>query len=452
MYFKRSKFLIVGISKSGFSACKLLLSKGAECYVFDHNQNGVNQNLIEELLSLGAKSTNRENIEDVISLCDVVILSPGIPIDNEIPILARRMRKNIIGEVELGSYFTKGAIVGVTGTNGKTTTCSLIDYILKKAQFDSFLVGNIGTPICKECEKTQENSISVVEVSSYQLETIAKFAPHIACVINISPDHLSRHYNMENYIYLKSRILRNLRESEYAVLNADDQRIKEFSTQTRGKAIYFSMVGKVEGAYLLENKIYWNGDLILDAGEIALKGGHNIQNALVAVCVCKLLGVEKQIIADGLRTFKGVKHRIQVIESDDGITYINDSKATNPNSTISAISMMKERFILLLGGREKGGGYEELFNKIKENRLVKEVILYGEARYFLYEISKKEEIGEVCVVNNLQRAVRLALSNISKGEVLLLSPACASFDEFEGYEERGERFIELINEHIGKNA
>ena len=446
MYFKKDKFLVVGLSKSGLCASEALLMRGAECYIYDENLNSCLSSSVEELINRGAKLVDKERIDEAIRLCDTVVLSPGVPIDNEIPIMARRMRKNIIGELELGSYFAKSPIVAVTGTNGKTTTCSLISNILEKAQIANCLAGNIGMPLTKECEKVDENGVLVVEVSSFQLETIARFLPHIACITNISPDHLSRHYNMDNYEHLKSRILKNLRESEYAVLNADDQRICRFAENTRAKICYFSMANETEGAYLIENKIYWKGEYLLGANDLPIKGGHNLQNALVAICACKLLGIDNDCIVDGLLNFKGVKHRTQEIGIHKGVTFINDSKATNPNSTESAISLMKQNFVLLLGGRKKGEGYDGLFKKLANNSYLKEIVVYGESKDDLYSLAKNLSIENISVVTNFERAVKYSFLTLEGGDLLLLSPACASYDEFSGYEERGDKFIELVKE------
>ena len=448
MYLKKSKFLIVGMSKSGISACELLRSHGAECWVYDHNLNDKISENLQHACQLGAKSVNKENVEDVISLIDIVVLSPGVPIDNEVAIIARKLKKNIIGELELGSYFTNGAIVAVTGTNGKTTTCSMIDYILKSTNNKCNLAGNIGMPLTKVCKESSFDCINVIEVSSFQLETIAHFAPHIACVLNISPDHLSRHYNMDNYIYLKSRILKNMRESEFAVLNADDPTVKEFAINTRAKAVYFSMAKEVDGAYHINGKIFWRGEFLCLAEDLALKQGHNVQNALASICVCKLLGIEKEGIVNGLSTFKGVRHRLQEVGVYNGIKYVNDSKATNPASTISAVSSIKENFILLLGGRAKQGGYEELFDCLKGNDKCKEIIVYGECHEMLYKLAKQNELQKINLTHNFKNAVRLACS-LNVAECVLLSPACASYDEFSCFEERGEKFIELINEFSG---
>ena len=451
MYLKKTKFLIVGMYKSGLSACELLLSYGAECWVYDKNLNEKVGDFIKRACNLGAKSVNSENIEDVISLVDVVVLSPGVPIDDEVPIIARRLKKNIIGELELGSYFNKATTVAVTGTNGKTTTCSMIDYVLKNAEYNCFLAGNIGIPLTKVCNESVPEEISVVEVSSFQLETIAHFTPHIACVLNISPDHLSRHYNMDNYIYLKARILKNLRESEFAVLNADDPIVKDFASKTRAKAVYFSMAKEVDGAYYIDGKIYWRNEYLCDAKNLALKQGHNIQNALACICVCKLLGVEKEKIIEGLSSFKGVKHRLQEVSVHNGVKYINDSKATNPASTLSAIRDMENSFIILIGGREKKGGYEELFSSLKESNLLKEIIVYGESCEKLYEIAKECGIKNINVAHNFNNAVNFAFS-LSGAECVLLSPACSSYDEFTCFEERGDKFIELVNGFIGKQG
>ena len=451
MYLKKSKFLIVGMAKSGVSACELLLSFGAQCWVYDKNLDERTEKNIQKCLSLGANCVNNENIEDVISLVDIVVLSPGVPIDNEVPIIARRLRKSIIGELELGSYFTRGAVTAITGTNGKTTTCSMIDYILKNAGCKSNLAGNVGVPLTKVCNDSDWSDITVLEVSSFQLETIAHFTPHIACILNISPDHLSRHYNMDNYVYLKSRILKNLRESEFAVLNADDPIVNDFSINTRAKCIYFSMAKEVEGAYLINGEIYWKGERLCAMDSLSLTQGHNVQNALASICVCKILGVENNLIVNGLCSFKGVKHRLQEFATYNGVRYINDSKATNPASTISAVNSIKEDFVLLLGGRAKQGGYEELFECLKGLEHCKELIIYGECAQMLYEIAKEYQIKRISLTHDFEKAVRLAAS-VKCVNCVLLSPACASYDEFNCFEERGDKFIQLISELNGNQG
>ena len=451
MYLKKSKFFIVGISRSGYWATKLLLSKGANCFIYDEKINGACKKFIDELVVKGATLVNYENLQDVISLVDVVVLSPGVAIDNEIPILARRLKKNIIGELELASYFYSQPMIAITGTNGKTTTSCMLDFILKKAGINTFLGGNVGVPLSEAC-LTEQSELAVVEVSSFQLESIARFCPHIACVLNISPDHLTRHYNMENYVYLKSRILKNLRESEYAVLNADDERIKEFAMNTRAKPVYFSMCKQIDGAYLQDNAVYWQGERIINVDEIAIKGGHNVQNVLAVVCICKLLGIEKQIIVEGIKQFNGVKHRMQKICESNGITYVNDSKSTNPESTVAAINTVESAFVLLLGGQQKGSGYERLFEQLSECKKLKEIVFYGQSRDKLYKMAVDKGLTNLNMATSFEKAVNFAFSLLSTSETLLLSPACASFDEFCGFEERGERFIELVTAKVGKRS
>lgn len=451
MYFKKTKFLIVGLLRSGYSACLALLKRNAECYIYDADINAVVKSNIDTLCLKGAILANGENIENVIELCDVVVLSPGVPIDNQIPIIARRLKKNIIGELELGYYLTNSPIVAVTGTNGKTTTCSLINHLLSKSSINSYLAGNIGIPLCEQCDKYNEDSVAVVEVSSFQLESIAFFAPHIACVLNIAPDHLTRHYNMDNYLYLKKRILKNLRESEYAVLNADDEQVSSFAKDTRAKIIYFSLTKRVDGAYFSDNKLFWKGEEIISADELSLSGGHNIQNALASICVCKILGIEKQLIIDGLKDFKGVKHRIQLVGENLGVKYYNDSKATNPLATLSAIKAVKGDIHLLIGGRDKGEGYEQLFATLEANDKIKSVILYGESGEKLYHICKKHYKKEVNLLHKFDSAVKFAQIIAKTGENILLSPACSSFDEFSGFEQRGDRFIQIISQNQRTN-
>lgn len=450
MYFKRSKFLIVGISKSGFSVCNALLNLGATCYIYDDNPNNVSLKLIEKLIQSGAKEAEKTKIEEVIQDIDVAVISPGVPIDNEIPILCRKNKKNVIGELELGSYLIKSPIIAVTGTNGKTTTCALVDHVLKTAELNSYLVGNVGTPISSMASKLDDDAVAVVEVSSFQLETIVKFTPHIACVLNVTPDHLSRHYNMENYIYLKQKLLQNLRESEYAVLNEDDKTVKGFETKTRAKVIYFSMINKTDGAYLYENTLYWKNEEIIAVDKLGISGGHNIQNALACICICKLMGIENSVISDALSTFKGVRHRQQEIENYSGIRYVNDSKSTNPDATCQALQSVNGNIILLIGGMYKNSGYDELFKKIAECENVKCVVCFGQSREELYKIANANEIKNVNCVSNFELAVRFAFAIEEVGDTILLSPACSSFDEFSGYEERGERFISLVREHISR--
>lgn len=443
MYLKRDKFLVVGISKSGIGATRLLLSRGAKCYIYDDNETEVVKRARAELAEEGAISVSVDELGEAIETCDVVVLSPGVAIDHEIPVKAKRGGKRIIGELELASLFCSAPIVAVTGTNGKTTTCSMIDCILKGAGIESLLCGNIGTPLSSVLDKITDNSVVVAEVSSFQLETVSKFTPHIAVITNITPDHLSRHYNMENYIYVKSRILQCQRESEYAVLSYDDPTVRKLAEKTKAKVVYFSMKEEVDGAYYLDGKIFFRGKYVMDASAVQLSGKHNVENVLAAVCVAELLGVSAESVSESLKEFKGVKHRIQFIDSVDGAEYYNDSKATNPDAAIKAIDSMKKPTVLILGGKDKGLNFDSLFDKIKKS-CVYHAVLTGESRFSLLKSAMESGYESVSMAEDFETAVKLAKMIARPGDAVLFSPACSSFDRFSDFEERGDKFIEIV--------
>ena len=443
MYLKKEKFLIVGMSKSGIAACELLLKKGAKCFVYDDAETEEVIAAEKALSEKGAIVVYESETDELLREITVVVLSPGVPIDHCIPIKAKKLGKRIIGELELAFGFCPSPVVAVTGTNGKTTTCTMIDEVLKSGGLNSVLCGNVGVTFCSVLDKLTEDSIAVAEVSSFQLETVSRFAPHIAVVTNISPDHLSRHYNMENYVYLKSRILANLRESEYAVLNYDDETVRGFGEKTKGKVVYFSARAEVNGAYAADEKIFYKGKFVSDLNTLPISGEHNVLNLLATVCVAEILGMSEESVCEGVRGFKGVKHRIQYIKSVNGVDYFNDSKATNPDATIKAIDAMTKPTVLILGGKDKGLDFGELFSKIK-NSLVREVVLTGESVPRLFSAAEKEEYRNVSVAREFSVAVKLASVIARSGEAVLLSPACSSFDCFANYEARGDEFINSV--------
>ncbi len=443
MYIGKNIFLVAGISKSGIAAAEFLLSNGAECYIVDeYDTEGVRASAAA-LAAKGAVRVSAEEIENIIPTIDVLVMSPGIPIDNRIPILAKKAGKRIIGELELGFLYSVCPIVAVTGTNGKTTTCSLIADILSRADIPNRLVGNMGVPFTSKLAELDINTVAVTEVSSFQLETMTTFAPHIAVVTNIAEDHLSRHYNMQNYIYLKSKLLYNLKESEYAVLNYDDYVVRGFSEKTSGKTVFFSLKEKVDGAYVEDGIIMFRERPVLDTKLIGVAGEHNLYNILASVAVAKSLGVPDNPIAEAIIDFKGIKHRIEFVRTVNGIDFFNDSKATNVDSTLKALNSMTKPVVLILGGKDKGQSFDELFVRCKQLGVSK-IVLYGETRYKMLKSAEFAEADNVCVATNLSSAVGLAYAEAQAGQCVLLSPACSSFDEFSGFEERGERFTELV--------
>ena len=442
MYIKNTTFLVLGMQKSGISATNFLLSMGGKVFIYDDGVSESVKKNIKEAQEKGAKICADPLI--ILDSVDVLVLSPAVPVDHKVAIRARELNKRIIGEFELASNYTTNLVVAITGTNGKTTTCSLVDYALNKAEIKSTLVGNVGVPFTSKVGGANKKDIFVAEISSFQLETINRFSPHIACVLNVTPDHLNRHYNMENYAYLKSKLLLNLRESEFAVLNYDDNIVKQFSEKTRAKVVWFSTCEKVDGAYVEDDFIYFKGEIICAVKDIRIIGAHNVQNALASVCILKLLGLSNNAILEGLKTFTGVKHRVQKIRTLNGVTYFNDSKSTNAESCKRAVESLTSPTILIMGGYDKGLNYEDLMNTIKRNSNVKKIIFTGQSSKNMYAYAVNSGIEDVSIVKDFTLAVNLASSMAKDGYNVLLSPATSSFDEFGSFEERGDKFIEIV--------
>lgn len=443
MYYRKTVFLVVGISKSGMGAAELLLSRGAKCYVYD---DGDNDKVKENMSALEKKSAivaDRSEVFGLLRKIDVVVLSPGVAIDHEIPLAAKKLGKKITGELELASSECLSPVIAVTGTNGKTTTCTMIKAVLDAAGVKNELCGNIGTPLSSVLNKLDRDTVVVAETSSFQLETVRTFKPHIAVITNVTPDHLSRHYNMENYLFVKSKILLNLTESEYAVLCYDDPLVKNLDEKTRGKVVYFSTKEEVNGAYLSEGKIFYKGKFIADSSELAISGEHNAYNALATVCVAEIMGVNESAIVDSLKTFKGVKHRIQFVKTVSGVDYYNDSKATNIDATVKAVATMVKPTVLIVGGKDKGLDFDKLFDGITGSE-VKAVVATGESAFRIIESAKKCNFPSISMASEFSVAVALASYIAKNGDAVLLSPACSSFDRFSDFEERGDYYIKLV--------
>ena len=442
MYFKNQKFLVAGMSKSGIAGAEFLLSRGAAVYMYDDVADGAVLAAMEKLNARGALAVRTEDLPNAAADCDVLVLSPGIPIDHELPVAFRKAGKRIIGESELGCMYLRAALVAVTGTNGKTTTVTMIDEILRAAGINSTACGNIGLPLSACVDGMGYDDVAVMEVSSFQLETLSSIRPHVAVITNITEDHLNRHYSMENYIFLKSKILRNMRESEYAVLNFDDENVRALAKDARCKMRWFSLRERAEGAYLFDGGLYFENEKIMDAADLSLKGEHNLKNALAALCAAKLMGVESGVIAKALSSMRGVRH-LETVAEVNGITFINDSKGTNVDATLNAIGCMQADTVLLLGGRDKGYDYDALFRKIKDSRVV-HAVLYGENRFKLLNAAARSNETRITLCAGFGLAVKIAAMMAQPGQCVLLSPASSSFDEFTGYEERGEAFEQIV--------
>jgi len=343
-------------------------------------------------------------------------------------------------------------IIAVTGTNGKTTTVSMLNEMINACGNRSVACGNNGNPLIKEVEDLAFKDFAVIEISSFQLETLTSLRPHIAVVTNVTEDHLNRHYNMENYIFLKSKILRNLRESEFAVLNYDDPVVRSFAKNTKAKTVYFSVQSRVEGAYFQDGGLYYNGEKYFDINDMNVSGVHNVYNALACVAVAGILGLDKTLASNALCAFKGVSHRIEKIREVNGVTYIDDSKGTNIDATLKAAQTMREPTVLLLGGKDKGDDYAPLFEGLSSGPVV-HAIIYGENRFKMLNAAIRAGFVSFSLCSEFETAVKLAQFIAKPGQSVLLSPASASFDGFANYEERGKAFkaiVDGINEETSK--
>ena len=442
MYPEKQTFFVLGLSRSGRAAAEFLLSRGASVYIYDDITSERVEKTALELKEKGAKRVEKESLSKTSEICDVLVLSPGIPIDHPLAVAFKRNKKAVVGETEIAARYMRCPVIGVTGTNGKTTTVSMLTEILCKGGYQARACGNVGTPMIEFCA-LEEKGVAVTEISSFQLETLNSLCPHIAIVLNVTEDHLNRHYTMENYVFLKAKLLKNSSEAEYAVLNYDDPTVRAFAERTKANTVFFSVRERVNGAYLENGTLYFNGEKIVEASELLLGGLHNIQNALAAIAAAKIMDVESQAIATALTSFKGIRHRIEFIGEVDGVAYIDDSKGTNVDATLKAVGCMKRKTVLLLGGKNKGYDYSKLFAALLSSGVV-HAVLYGENRYELLKCARAQTFENVTVCDRFEFAVKIAAMIAKRGQSVLLSPASASFDEFASYEERGEAFVQIV--------
>ncbi len=444
MLFSLQTFLVAGISRSGVSAAEYLRARGAKVYLYDDVEDGAVDEAARRLEALGCERlSGEERLKEGMRDCDVLVLSPGIPVDHPLPVAFRHAGKRVIGELELGALALRAPAVAVTGTNGKTTTVTLIDEILRADGKKSVACGNIGKPLTSCAEELGTDGIAVVEVSSFQLETLCSLRPHVAVVLNITEDHLNRHYNMENYVYLKSRLLKNSAESEYAVLNYDDERVRAFAEKTKAKAVYFSLKERVNGGNISGGNLCYGGEIVMPAEQLPLRGDHNLADALAAICAAKLMGAGNEAIVSALAAFRGVKHRLERVGELNGVTFLDDSKATNVDAAVKAVESVRGETVILLGGKDKGYSYEPLFAAIRDSGVVHAVI-YGENCFRVLNAALKSGFTAVTLCRPFDLAVRVAYLTAKKGQNVLLSPASASFDAFANYEERGDRFAQIF--------
>lgn len=439
------RLLVVGLGKSGVASALFLKAKGARVTVSDSKSEEQLRGEIPLLLDKGIAVEAGGHGERTFRQQDFIVVSPGVPVDQPMIVQAKQLGIPVIGEIELASRFLKGHVVAITGSNGKTTTTSLAGDVIAASGRSTLVGGNIGTPAIELVPNSTDGTWTVLEVSSFQLETIETFHPSIAAVLNVTPDHLDRHHTFEAYWAAKKRIFENQTSSDFAVLNADDPECIRMAVGLNAKVLWFSRKKNVDiGAFVRENKIYYRDSgaerEIMPIADMQLKGSHNVENVLAAVCVGIAAGCAPEQIRSAVRAFKAVEHRLEYVATVNGVQYYNDSKATNVDATIKALESFPANIHIILGGKDKGSDYTVLKRLLAER--VKRVYTIGAAAEKIE--SHIAGATEILRTGTLEHAVRRATELAQPGDIILLAPACASFDQFTGYEQRGRVFKELV--------
>jgi UDP-N-acetylmuramoylalanine--D-glutamate ligase len=445
MDLSNKRVLVVGLGKSGVASALFMQAKGARVTVSDAKPQDQLGQEIPLLLDHGIAVETGGHGERTFRGQDLIVVSPGVPVDSAALVQARSLGESVIGEIELASRFLPKNIVAITGSNGKTTTTSLAGEIIAGGGFSALVGGNIGTPAISLVEQATEQTVVVLEVSSFQLETIETFRPKISVVLNVTPDHLDRHGTFAAYTDAKARIFENQQAEDFAVLNADDPTCVELALRTKAEICWFSRKKEVEnGAYVRDGRVLFldkKGQReIMLASEIPLKGAHNVENTLAAICVGALTGCKPELIRKAVQNFKAVEHRLEYVATVRGVEYYNDSKATNVDATIKALESFPANIHLILGGKDKDSDYTQLNNLLRER--VKRVYTIGSAAGKIE--SQIKEAAAIDHAGTLESAVNHAAAAAKPGDIVLLAPACASFDQFQNYEHRGKTFKELV--------
>ena len=449
MEVKGRKVLVFGAGISGIGAAGLLEANGADVILYDGNEKLDPASLKEQLgeKSSAAVLTGKLPQETITSL-DMAVLSPGVPTDLPVVLAMKEAGVQVIGEIELAYQFGKGDVLAITGTNGKTTTTSLLGQIMKQAREEVYVVGNIGNPYTSVAGQMTEQAVTVAEISSFQLETIRKFRPKVSAILNITPDHLNRHHTMESYIEAKENIAVNQTEDDLCILNYEDRLLREFGENLRAKVLYFSSQRKLEEGIFLEDGeivLCLNGqkETICHVDELQILGTHNHENVMAAAAMAYVYGVPAQTIRKSVLSFGGVEHRIEYVAEKNGVAYYNDSKGTNPDAAIKGIRAMKRPTVLIGGGYDKDSEYTEWIESFDGK--VKKLILLGQTREKIARDAKKCGFTDYVFADSFEEAVHMAVKEAVSGDAVLLSPACASWDMFPSYEVRGDKFKEIVN-------
>ena len=445
--------IVAGTGKSGISATKLLVNHGVKVYLFDENKD-------RDIEAIKEKTGDSELVqielgelgEDALSSSQLMVISPGIPVDAPFTDVVRNAGIPIWSEIELAYHYGKGKIAAITGTNGKTTTTALVGEIVKAHNAKTIVVGNIGIPYTELCDTTDDDSDTVAEISSFQLETVIDFHPNVSAILNLTPDHLNRHYTFENYGNVKFSITKNQTMDDVTVLNYDDEHTRAMGEKAKDHChvVYFSRLEKPAGGVYVED-----GDIILEDGDkkinvlaikdLKLMGAHNVENVLAAVGISYYMGVPVDVIRDVATSFKAVAHRIEYVDTVDGFAYYNDSKGTNPDAAIKGIQAMVAPTFLIGGGYDKGSEYDEWIEAFDGK--VKWLVLIGQTAQKIADCAKRHGFNSIIFEENLQDAVAYCHENAVDGDAVLLSPACASWGQFDNYEQRGDMFKEYVRSY-----
>jgi len=439
------KVSVFGMARSGMAVARLLSKNGADVFVTDTQEASKLKSEIEELKRSNIDLETGSHSQRALDQKDYIVLSPGI--SSDIPVLRKAQEKGLpmFSEIEVAFWLCQAQIVGITGSNGKTTTTTLVGEILGEDGRECKVAGNIGTPFSSVVEAVSSQGVIVLELSSFQLENIEEFRPKVAALLNISPDHLDRYSDFESYSEAKIRIFENQTPQDFAILNMDDEGAIDIKSDCNSQIIFFSTKRELErGSFLKDGDLFLRLDgetrRMLDADEMGIKGPHNLSNAACACAIAGILCVKKESIVQTLKRFKGVEHRLEEVKTISGIKFVNDSKATNVRSVWYALKSIPGPILLILGGRDKGGDFTQLRAMVKEK--LKSLILIGESKKKI-----DQSLGDLIKpiwVDNLEEGVKKAYEMASPGDCVLLSPGCSSFDMFENYEHRGRVFKSAV--------
>lgn len=455
MNVKGKNVLVFGSGISGVAASRLLLKEGSEVILYDGNEKLDGEKIRSEITAELPDGTAGEVKvilgelpEDVMDGLVLTVMSPGVPTDLPVVNLMKEKNIPIWGEIELAYVYGKGDVLAITGTNGKTTTTALLGEIMKAYNPHTYVVGNIGNPYTSVALTIQEDAVTVAEMSSFQLETVHTFAPKVSAILNITPDHLNRHHTMEAYIDAKKNIAKNQTAENTCVLNYEDEVTRKFGENLAAQVLYFSSRRKLErGIYLEDGNIIYNGGepvVICNVKDLKLLGMHNYENVMAATAMAIAYGVPVESIRKTICAFQGVEHRIEYVAEKNGVVYYNDSKGTNPDAAIKGIQAMNRPTLLIGGGYDKDSSYGEWIDAFDGK--VKKLVLIGATKEKIAKEAEEHGFTDIILAETFDEAVQICVDNAEAGDAVLLSPACASWGMFNNYEERGDKFKELVNQ------